>query len=168
IPTSRLFGARSVTSTPSILMRPAVGRSKPAIIRRVVVFPQPEGPRNDTNSPRAASRLKSCTAAAARPKRFWIPVSSRKPIVSSTLPRASDRDSGLRPAAEGRDDDHRDPRHTEAQEGARGLRERILVAEQGQERGKCRPGQEDCDREFADDDREGKERAAQDRHPHIR
>ena len=41
---------------------PSVGRSKPAIIRRVVVFPQPEGPRKVTNSPFLTSRLKSETA----------------------------------------------------------------------------------------------------------
>ena len=41
---------------------PEVGSSKPAIMRRVVVFPHPEGPRNVTNSPRRTSRLKSSTA----------------------------------------------------------------------------------------------------------
>ena len=47
-------------SSPSIVIVPAVGCSKPAIIRSVVVLPQPDGPRNDTNSPFSAARLKSC------------------------------------------------------------------------------------------------------------
>ena len=37
-------------------MSPSVGLSKPAIIRSVVVFPQPEGPRKVTNSPLLTSR----------------------------------------------------------------------------------------------------------------
>ena len=41
---------------------PEVGMSKPAIMRSVVVLPQPDGPRKVTNSPRFTSRLKSCTA----------------------------------------------------------------------------------------------------------
>ena len=41
---------------------PEEGSSKPAIMRRVVVLPQPEGPRNVTNSPRFTYRLKSDTA----------------------------------------------------------------------------------------------------------
>ena len=49
-----LFPLRSIS--------PEVGRSKPAIIRRVVVFPHPEGPKKVTNSPRLTSRVKSETA----------------------------------------------------------------------------------------------------------
>ena len=41
---------------------------KPAIIRSVVVLPQPEGPRSETNSPGASDREKSLTAVE-RPKR---------------------------------------------------------------------------------------------------
>ena len=36
---------------PSISIVPAVGSMKPAIIRKVVVLPQPEGPSSETNSP---------------------------------------------------------------------------------------------------------------------
>ena len=64
-------------SAPPIEMVPAVGRSKPAIIRSVVVLPQPDGPRNDTNSPFSALRLKSWTAYVV-PNCFWIPVRVRK------------------------------------------------------------------------------------------
>ena len=83
IPTLRWLGARRVMSTPLTVIVPPVGISKPAIIRRVVVLPQPDGPRNDTNSPRSAARSKFSTTATS-PKRFWTPVSSRKAMVSSS------------------------------------------------------------------------------------
>src|SRR5258706_7950566 len=106
-------------SRPSSVIDPAVGVSKPAIIRRVVVLPQPDGPRKLTNSPRSVARLKSSTAKVD-PNCFWTPVSSRKAMWSSSvLARAADRDPGLRPAAQERDDDHGDPRQAEADEGDR-------------------------------------------------
>ena len=49
--TGRLFGGKSLMSLPFNKICPDVGRSKPAIIRKVVVLPQPEGPRKVTNSP---------------------------------------------------------------------------------------------------------------------
>ena len=49
--TLRLFGGSLATSTPSSMMRPEVGSSKPATSRSVVVFPHPEGPRSEKNSP---------------------------------------------------------------------------------------------------------------------
>jgi hypothetical protein len=42
-----------VTSRPSISTRPSVGISKPAMIRRRVVLPQPDGPRIEKNAPGA-------------------------------------------------------------------------------------------------------------------
>src|SRR5215217_4380176 len=62
MPTWRLFGGVSVTSTLLIWIVPDVGVSKPAIIRSVVVLPQPLGPRNEMNSPRSTSKLKFSTA----------------------------------------------------------------------------------------------------------
>jgi hypothetical protein len=53
---------------------PAVGSSKPATILSTVVFPHPEGPRKETNSPAPTSRLKSSTTVVA-PKdlrTFWM------------------------------------------------------------------------------------------------
>ena len=47
---------------PSISIVPAVGGMKPAIMRSVVVLPQPDGPSSDTNSPDASSSEKSSTA----------------------------------------------------------------------------------------------------------
>jgi hypothetical protein len=49
--TSRLCGGTFVTSVPCRYTVPAVGSSKPATIRIVVVLPQPEGPSREKNSP---------------------------------------------------------------------------------------------------------------------
>lgn len=51
-----------VTSLPSNLMVPPEGLSNPANMRKIVVLPQPDGPRKVMNSPRAMSIVKSCTA----------------------------------------------------------------------------------------------------------
>ena len=60
-------------TSPSIVIVPLVGWSSPAIMRSVVVLPQPEGPRSETNSPAAIARLRSSTAATL-PKRQPTPV----------------------------------------------------------------------------------------------
>ena len=59
---SRSFGGRSLITWPSIVTCPDVIVSSPAIIRSAVVFPQPDGPTNTTNSPLATSRSSSVTA----------------------------------------------------------------------------------------------------------
>ena len=73
-------------SLPSTTIVPAVGFSKPPIIRSVVVLPQPDGPRNETNSPLTASRLKSSTATTPPGNAFWTPVSVRNDIGLLVLP----------------------------------------------------------------------------------
>ena len=47
---------------PSSAMLPAVGFMNPAIIRNVVVLPQPDGPNRDTNSPGCSARSTPTTA----------------------------------------------------------------------------------------------------------
>ena len=49
--TSRAVAGRPVTSCSPIMIRPAVGSSSPAIMRKVVVLPQPEGPNRVTRWP---------------------------------------------------------------------------------------------------------------------
>src|SRR5882724_10854919 len=56
-------------SAPSNSIAPVSGFSKPAIMRRVVVLPQPEGPNRPKNSPCSTSRETSATARVA-PKFF--------------------------------------------------------------------------------------------------
>jgi hypothetical protein len=48
-------------SCPSTSIEPLVGVSKPAIMRRIVVLPQPEGPSREMNSPLAKAKLTPCT-----------------------------------------------------------------------------------------------------------
>ena len=59
---SRSIGARSLTTWPSMEMSPEVIASSPAIIRSVVVLPQPDGPTKTTNSLSRISRFTSLTA----------------------------------------------------------------------------------------------------------
>ena len=47
---SRSIGGTSLTTVSSIRISPEVMASSPAIMRRVVVLPQPEGPTKTTNS----------------------------------------------------------------------------------------------------------------------
>ena len=47
---SRSIGGTALTTASSIRMSPEVMASRPAIMRKVVVLPQPEGPTKTTNS----------------------------------------------------------------------------------------------------------------------
>jgi hypothetical protein len=51
MPKSRAEAGRVEMSLPPWMMRPEVWMSRPAIARKRVVLPQPEGPRMQTNSP---------------------------------------------------------------------------------------------------------------------
>ena len=66
---------------PFISIVPAVGLMKPAIIRSVVVLPQPDGPSSETNSPSCNVRLTSCTAGT-------VPNVLPSPVRTSLLIRA--------------------------------------------------------------------------------
>src|SRR5436305_3376432 len=57
----------AATSSPPIAIAPPVGCSRPAMQRKVVVLPQPEGPSSTTISPAATRKLTSSTAG--RPTR---------------------------------------------------------------------------------------------------
>src|SRR3990172_5650623 len=59
---------------------PVLGISKPATMRRVVVLPQPLGPRNETSSPCSTWRSKSSTATVLRPNILLTLLISRKAI----------------------------------------------------------------------------------------
>ena len=74
---------------PSSRIRPSVGCSNPAIIRRVVVFPQPDGPSREKNSPGSTSRSMWSTAVTSanrlvRPMRRISP-RAISPQMSPTL-----------------------------------------------------------------------------------
>ena len=77
--TSRLSGPMPVTSAPCSRTWPRVGCSNPAIMRSVVVLPQPDGPSREKNSPSRIVRLTPRTAAKCslwERKVFSIPISS--------------------------------------------------------------------------------------------
>ena len=59
-----MFMPRSLSNTTvsPISMRPLVGVSKPAIIRNVVVLPQPEGPSSVTKEASSMERFRFSTA----------------------------------------------------------------------------------------------------------
>src|SRR5436309_5743342 len=59
---SRCDARLNVTSSPPNRMRPDVGSSRPAIIRSVVVLPQPEGPSRQKKSPSGTVNVESRTA----------------------------------------------------------------------------------------------------------
>src|SRR5258708_28064438 len=79
----------SDTSTPSSRILPEVGCSKPAISRKVVVLPQPEGPSREKNSPLATVR--STLSTAISPNLLVSPDSSIAPPPTAPPPHATCR-----------------------------------------------------------------------------
>src|SRR6266536_2309246 len=59
---SRSLGLASVTTRSPMVISPPVTSSRPAIIRRTVVLPQPDGPTSTMNSPLRISSETSHTA----------------------------------------------------------------------------------------------------------
>src|SRR5919201_1317546 len=64
-------GGRWVTTCPAMRISPAVGFSRPAIVRMSVVLPHPEGPSRTKNSPSLVARSTPSTARIS-PKYFWM------------------------------------------------------------------------------------------------
>ena len=65
----RLSGEKGITLVSSKRTTPSSGFSKPAIMRSKVVFPHPEGPSREKNSPAFITKLMSDNAMKS-PKRF--------------------------------------------------------------------------------------------------
>src|SRR5512136_654144 len=76
-------------SFPPSRISPAVGATKPAIMRSVVVLPHPDGPSSTTSSPWGMSRSTSATAWES-PYVLVRPVSCSRATVSSQHPRKLD------------------------------------------------------------------------------
>lgn len=89
--TFRSLAATPPTSLSPIRMTPAVGRSNPAIIRSVVLFPQPLGPTRTKNSCSFTSKSKPSTARTPRAKTLDTP--SR---ITRAMSRPAARDSSVR------------------------------------------------------------------------
>src|SRR5437870_3520160 len=67
---SRYLGATSMTTRSSNTTRPSLIDSRPAMQRRAVVLPQPDGPTRTRNSPSAICRFRSLTAWTSAENRF--------------------------------------------------------------------------------------------------
>src|SRR4029453_13905622 len=84
--TGRRCGGCPGPSTSSTRMLPSVGSSKPPIMRRSVVLPQPEGPRREKNSPLRIAKETPSTATKP-PKRLLTPwISTLGSLTESTTP----------------------------------------------------------------------------------
>src|SRR4029077_1784 len=94
---SRSFGATSLTTLSPMRSVPALISSRPAIIRRLVVFPQPDGPTRTMNSPSPISRLRSFTAWKS-PYIFWT--FSNVTVAMAQPPLPADHRGPMHPAAE--------------------------------------------------------------------
>src|SRR5262245_38381808 len=88
---TRMPSAGAETTSPPMLIAPAVGCSSPATQRSVVVLPQPEGPRKPTTSPAGIEKLTPPTAATPANSFLRSLTSSAADIRSSrSLPIAVD------------------------------------------------------------------------------
>src|SRR5581483_2928828 len=65
MPRPRFAGFTARRSRPSSVIEPPEGSTKPAIICRVVVLPQPDGPSSETNSPFSTASVNPSTARCA-------------------------------------------------------------------------------------------------------
>src|SRR5689334_8042867 len=86
--TSRAPGSTSVTTRPPRRISPPVISSRPAALRRSVVFPQPDGPTSTINSPCATSRSTWASASVPSGKRLET-FSKLSDAISGSLPGGS-------------------------------------------------------------------------------
>src|SRR3954454_13330106 len=70
------------TERPLIAMSPSSGSANPAIIRMIVVLPQPDGPRIEKKLPDGTANDTPATAVVAS-NRLKTPVSSRSAVIIS-------------------------------------------------------------------------------------
>src|ERR1700722_18210401 len=149
MPIARRRALRCVTSRPSMQIDPWVGVSNPAIMRRVVVLPQPLGPRKATSSPRSTLRLKSLTTTSA-PKVLQMPVSARNILAP---------DAGHRSATDELDEPEAGPGQGKGHYGKRGRLVGARGADQLQIRPERRPVKQAREGELADHAGEGEKSA---------
>src|SRR5690606_36112945 len=120
--TPRLAGGRCVTSLSPIQMLPEVTSSSPAISRRMVDLPQPDGPTKTRNSPSAmsSSTFRMTSVLSNR----LVTSFSRPPAIALSLYRAG-RETGHQPPLE--DQDEGDERHRHDDRGCHDVPPRQLV-----------------------------------------
>src|SRR5215218_10091340 len=133
------------STSPSTSIVPSEGGMKPAIMRSVVVLPQPEGPSRETNSPSRRARSTPSTAATAPKRRCRLRRTSFDTLVA---PAPQHEVAPDQPHADG-DEDQGDHQQDAAQR--REHLEVALLAEVVQQDGdgpRLRPDQEDGRREL--------------------
>src|ERR1700730_18780864 len=92
MPKLRLLGATKIRladeymTLPATSISPEVGRSRPAIERKVVVLPQPDGPSKVNSLPSGTSNETFCAAFTAAPRSLAYSVNSD--LTLSTFPPA--------------------------------------------------------------------------------
>src|SRR5262249_1668835 len=102
---ARSFGGTSLTPSPSTAISPPVISSSPAIMRKVVDLPQPDGPTSTTNSLSAMSRSMALTASTS--SYFLMTFRSVTCAIYSTLCRAGGQSGNVVVHQEGVDDQRR-------------------------------------------------------------
>src|SRR5215467_8125224 len=124
--TFRLWGGVWATSRPSRRIRPSVGCSNPAMRRRVVVFPQPDGPSSEKNSPPTTSRLMPSTAVTSAKRLTRSTIWTWPPVMNQDLKRFANTPEPSNGAGHP---------NTESQRTARSPTVTRLPARAGRERG---------------------------------
>src|SRR5437660_8914057 len=93
-PTPRSRAGRSVTSLPWRIMLPLSGCSSPAMMRKIVVFPDPEAPNNTKASPMPTSKLTSSSTRV-----FLKLLLTPRTLAATSSAAVSSRDSPSAPAS---------------------------------------------------------------------
>src|SRR6476469_4316762 len=130
--TSRSAAERSVTSSPPIRICPEVAISNPAIRRRVVVLPQPDGPNSVTSVP---GSIVNDTLSTARTmpycfatERNWTEAEAEFIVLPSSLHRNGARcPASETPLSHNRLDQQDYKKHDHDQDGRIGNRETELA-----------------------------------------
>src|SRR5712691_5293944 len=119
--TPRVRGGMSLTTWPPIRMSPEVCRSRPAMMRRNVVLPQPDGPSSTRNSPSRTVRLMPPTATTS-PKFLVISLAATVAIWAPSMSRAGICKPATRPRSDRVPPQSPDLIGFDARDGKRGRR----------------------------------------------
>src|SRR6266852_6939648 len=106
--------ADEYTTSPPIAISPRRGRSRPAIERSVVVFPQPLGPSSVKSLPCGTSNATSCAARISWPRSPMYSVQSAFTLSTSKLPDTEAAPHPLR--REHQHEERQDQHHAERRE----------------------------------------------------
>src|SRR6266536_4822157 len=112
---SRRFASTSVTSRSPMKMAPSLTSSSPAMQRKSVVFPQPDGPTSTMNSPSSIVRSTPSTACTPFGNVFTTVCSSMPAMASCSALQSSGHDPTRQLLLQGQE--RQDRRQREEQRG---------------------------------------------------